>query len=256
MNSDTVYFRFSDGDKPFVIALSDPQKIAHARRVVSGDEELKVHVMGTIIESRVGYNPAWGYHLNPDTIDFFELATEVCDASTGFVEKNLGQLGGATLPGHHWCPWSSRLIDEYIPPALALEKLREELILEGSYVLVGKGGGFTQVFTYFVIEPSAETSVIHSANGAVKAAPLLLRNRPKEFDRLMDFALQIDFFNIAVDPPLSDMPRQISISHPAHGIHTVVWATDADPPVPDGLVRLDEEIRNFLTQEFREEFGG
>lgn len=109
-----AYFRFTDTDgKPrFVIELHDAAKIAHARRILAGQEHSCVGIQGTIIKSSAPYNPDWSFHLDPESIDFFELAAEVCDASICYVEQHLEEVGGATLPDSHWCPWSSRLVDE------------------------------------------------------------------------------------------------------------------------------------------------
>ena len=115
-NSPT-YFRFTDTDgKPrFVIELRDPNRIAHARRILSGEERSRIHVQGTVVKASAHYNPGWSFHLAPESIDFFELAAEVCDASMQYVEDHLDEVGGSTLPGAHWCPWLSRLVDEVLP---------------------------------------------------------------------------------------------------------------------------------------------
>jgi hypothetical protein len=114
MPHDPAYFRFTDtnGKPRFVIKLLDPAKLEHARRILRGEERSRAHVQGTIVKEPVEYNPGWKYHLDPVTIEFFEFATEVCDASVQYVEDHLDEVGGSTLPRCHWCPWSSRLVDE------------------------------------------------------------------------------------------------------------------------------------------------
>lgn len=96
--------------KEFVIELIDEQKIAHAHRILSGEEKSRIHVHGRIVKKTASYNPGWTFHLDPTTIDFFELAIEVCDASMDYVQDHLDEACGAFLPGCHWCPWSSRLV--------------------------------------------------------------------------------------------------------------------------------------------------
>jgi hypothetical protein len=95
-----VHFRFTDTDgKPrFVIELRDPDKIAHARRILSGEERSRIHAQGTVVKASAPYNPGWSFHLNPGSIDFFELAIEVCDASTQYVEDHLDEVGGPPYP--------------------------------------------------------------------------------------------------------------------------------------------------------------
>jgi hypothetical protein len=100
-----------NGDS-FVIKLWDPATIAHARRIVSGEETGAIHVIGKVVDSRVAYNPEWAYHLDPSSIGFFENAVEVCDATIRYVEDHLIEVGGAFLPGSIWCPWTSTLVRE------------------------------------------------------------------------------------------------------------------------------------------------
>lgn len=107
------YFAFEQGgDQEFVFELTDQSLIDHARRVLSGEEQDEVHVHGRIRTGRKPYNPHWSYHLAPETIRFFQMAIEVCDADMGYVEDHLDEVGGAFLPGAHWCPWNSRLVRE------------------------------------------------------------------------------------------------------------------------------------------------
>ncbi len=102
--------------EPFVIKLTDPKKIEHARRILGGQETSKTHVMGRIIKRPAPYNPAYGFHLDPNTIDFFEMAIEVCDATLSYTEEHLDEACGAFLPGCFFCPWSSKLVAE-VPAA-------------------------------------------------------------------------------------------------------------------------------------------
>ncbi|GAA3102764.1 acid shock protein [Nonomuraea salmonea] len=90
-------------------------KIAHARRILSGAETSRVHVLGRIHKYPASYNRPWSYHLDPGTIGFFEVAIEVCDSTITYLEDHLDEAGGAFLPGAFWCPWSSRLVDEVRP---------------------------------------------------------------------------------------------------------------------------------------------
>lgn len=112
-----AYFSFQqespDGElHDFIFKLASTAKIDEARQILAGAAPTKVHVLGTIVASRAPYNPAWSFHLEPDSVSFFEVATEVCDANVTYVEKHLDEIGGDFLPGNAWCPWSSRLSAE------------------------------------------------------------------------------------------------------------------------------------------------
>ncbi|WP_033338284.1 BP74-related protein [Catenuloplanes japonicus] len=114
----TAYFAFTtvgsqNGRSPeFVFKLTDKERIAQARDIISGKESQRVHVHGRILKRTTIYNPRFSYHLDPDTINFFDMAIEVCDASVEYTEDHLDEAGGAFLPGGHFCPWSSKVTRE------------------------------------------------------------------------------------------------------------------------------------------------
>jgi hypothetical protein len=112
-----AYFAFETNDRSgeFVFMLTKDDLIAHARRVLNGEEQMEVHVNGRIIKKKAPYNPKWSFHFDPDTIRFFTQAIEVCDANIQYVEDHLDEACGAFLPGCNWCPWSSRLTKEVTP---------------------------------------------------------------------------------------------------------------------------------------------
>ncbi|MDX2034783.1 MAG: hypothetical protein SF339_29180 [Blastocatellia bacterium] len=100
----------------FVIKLTDPAKIQHARAVLSSSQTGGRQVIGRIVKQPVEYNRPWSFHLDPESINFFDSAVEVCDASVAYVESHLDEAGGAFLPGNTWCPWASRLVREIPAP--------------------------------------------------------------------------------------------------------------------------------------------
>ncbi|CAM4510829.1 MULTISPECIES: BP74-related protein [Myxococcus] len=110
-----VRFAFTQTAQPnleFIVELSDEKTISHARKILSGEEKNEVHVHGRIIKRAAAYNPRFSFHLDPNTIRFFAMAIEVCDANMTYVEDHLDEAGGAFLPGGHWCPWDSKLTRE------------------------------------------------------------------------------------------------------------------------------------------------
>lgn len=115
--AETAYFEMTDVTQArFVVQLTDPAKIKHARDLISGATTDKPHVIGRISPRPAPFNPRWSYHYRPETVDFFDVAIEVCDATIPYVEDHLDEAGGAFLPGYVWCPWSSRLVRE-VPTA-------------------------------------------------------------------------------------------------------------------------------------------
>ena len=112
----SAYFEFDypPSTEHFVFQLDDPQKIDQARRMLSGQLPPR-HIGGKIVKQPAPYNPPWSYHLDPDSIVFFDQAIEICDASIQGVEDHLEEACGAFLPGCVWCPWGSRLLAEVTP---------------------------------------------------------------------------------------------------------------------------------------------
>ncbi len=114
------YFVFTQTDpkgqlREFVFFVQDPAKAQEARAILSDPKATKRSVSGTIVRQPVWYNPGWSFHLDPASINFFQLAMEVCDANATWVEENLPTLGGDALPGLFWCPWSPKLDREVTP---------------------------------------------------------------------------------------------------------------------------------------------
>lgn len=112
-----AYFEVTDVTHArYVLKLVEPAEIEHARELVSGETTDRPHVIGRIVKRTAPYNPRWSYHLQPESVHFFDQAIEVCDATIPYVEENLDEAGGAFLPGLVWCDWSSRLVRELPSP--------------------------------------------------------------------------------------------------------------------------------------------
>jgi hypothetical protein len=115
--ADSAYFEFTDITRETaIVRLDDPAKIQHARDLLSGATDERPHLVGRIVKRTAPYNPRWSYHYNPETVDFFDYAIEVCDATLPYVEDHLDEAGGAFLPGLVFCPWTSRLTREVTAP--------------------------------------------------------------------------------------------------------------------------------------------
>lgn len=111
-----AYFAFMQRqDQEFIFEVTDSAMIQKARDILSGKEKFEVHVHGRLVKRRQPYNPKWDFHMDPATVRFFAMAIEICDADMSYVQEHLDEVGGAFLPGGHWCPWNSRLVREVTP---------------------------------------------------------------------------------------------------------------------------------------------
>ncbi|MEU7004712.1 calmodulin-binding protein [Nonomuraea sp. NPDC046570] len=112
-----AYFEYTDITRETaVVKLTDPAKIQHARNLLNGTTTAEPHLIGKIVKRPAPYNLRWSYHYDPNSVDFFDYAFEVCDATIPYVEEHLDEAGGAFLPGLVWCPWTSHLVREIPAP--------------------------------------------------------------------------------------------------------------------------------------------
>jgi hypothetical protein len=97
--------------KLLIIKLTDPEKIAHARGLLSGKGTPRTSYLRA---KSVPYNSDWLFHLAPESIHFFELASAT--PRSVYVGDHLDEVGGAFLPRNQWCPWASQLVRECNQP--------------------------------------------------------------------------------------------------------------------------------------------
>jgi Ca2+-binding RTX toxin-like protein len=108
-----AWFTFTDAsDETLVFRLNDPALVAHAGALLAGDETSDPRIGGTVVKTPVAYNIGWSYHLDPASVFFFEMSTEVGDSTMRYIEDHLDEVGGELLPGSIWTGWSSTLVDK------------------------------------------------------------------------------------------------------------------------------------------------
>jgi hypothetical protein len=92
-------------DQFFRIRLTDPQLISRAEDLIGAADQAIVN--GAISRGTGGFNSPWSWHLEPGTIEFADLTTEVCDGCPAMVEQNLGYWVNTV---GRFCPWTSRIV--------------------------------------------------------------------------------------------------------------------------------------------------
>ena len=109
-----AYFKVYDGagSPDFIIRLTDPETILFARNQITIPVEQRLSVTGIIVKEASCWNPNYGYYYSPDTVEFFELAMEVCDSTFSYTQEHIDEAGGAFLPGLRLCPWGSFVVEE------------------------------------------------------------------------------------------------------------------------------------------------
>ena len=96
-----VTFRVADSEQ-FKIRLTDPTDIEVARKLFAGSEAPRIP-NGIVIRGSSDINAGYSWHIDPDTVEFADVTTEVCDGLPSDVEKGL-------ITSDRYCPWSAQVI--------------------------------------------------------------------------------------------------------------------------------------------------
>lgn len=96
-----VTFRVA-GTEQYKIRLTDPADIEVARRLLA-DQDAPHIPNGVVVRGSPGVNVGYSWHIDPETLEFADVATEVCDGLPSYVEKGL-------ITSDRYCPWSAELI--------------------------------------------------------------------------------------------------------------------------------------------------
>ena len=96
-----VTFRVADSEQ-YKIRLTDPTDIEMARKLLQGNEAPAIP-NGVVIRGSSDANVGYSWHIDPDTVEFADVATEVCEGLPSDVEKGL-------ITSDRYCPWSAKVV--------------------------------------------------------------------------------------------------------------------------------------------------
>lgn len=134
--AEKAYFSVSSGEErhaDFIIELTDNTLISYARRFLNGETDDEPHVIGTIVKEPKPYNSYYSYHIDPDSIQFYDQYLEFCDASFLWAEVNLDNACNI-LPDCVICPWRSKLMGEV--PIDSMHSCQANFRTGGRYVYI------------------------------------------------------------------------------------------------------------------------
>ena len=98
----SVIVTFDVKGEQYRILVVDPDNIAIAHRLLSGQDAPSIP-NGLIVRGDPSVNTGWSWHIDPQSLEFADATTEVCDGKPSFVEDG-------TLSGDRFCPWSATVI--------------------------------------------------------------------------------------------------------------------------------------------------
>lgn len=91
-----------DGREEYRIELTDPADIAVARALLAGEKAPRIP-NGIVVRGEPSVNVGYTWHIDPASIEFADVATEVCDGLPSFVERN-------EVTSDRYCPWAAEVI--------------------------------------------------------------------------------------------------------------------------------------------------
>ena len=90
------------GSEQYKIEITDPANLATARDLLAGNEDPKIP-NGIVVRDDPGVNEGYSWHIDPDSLEFADMTTEVCDGLPSDVENGI-------ITSEYYCPWSAEVI--------------------------------------------------------------------------------------------------------------------------------------------------
>ena len=89
-------------DQEFKVELATADLVANAEALLRGEEAPSIPV-GLIVRDDPSINAPWSWHIDPATVEFADMTTEVCDGLPEYVED-------FTLTSNIYCPWGAQIV--------------------------------------------------------------------------------------------------------------------------------------------------
>lgn len=89
-------------DQTYKIELATPELVEHAHQLLDGEDVASIP-NGLIVRDDPGVNAPWSWHIDPDSLEFADVTTEVCDGLPEYVEDG-------TLTSPYYCPWDATIV--------------------------------------------------------------------------------------------------------------------------------------------------
>jgi len=100
-----VYATFTVGSDTFHVAITNRTGIDAAIALWKGTAKANIPT-GDLLCQQASWNCPWHWQLDPATVDFAEVTTEVCDGRPSDIESGCKSFGGG-----RYCPWSAQLTE-------------------------------------------------------------------------------------------------------------------------------------------------
>lgn len=103
--SEAVFVIEACEDQRFRVLIRDPDVIAEAEALI-GAEQQQI-ISGELRRGDGGFNAPYGWHLDPETVAFADVTTEVCDGCPEMIGDDLDYWIETV---ERFCPWTTRVV--------------------------------------------------------------------------------------------------------------------------------------------------
>jgi hypothetical protein len=93
--------RVADAEE-YRIRLTDPADIDIAQKLLAGEAAPRIP-NGQVVRGDADVNVGYSWHIDPASVEFADVATEVCDGRPSDVEKHV-------ITSDRYCPWSAKVV--------------------------------------------------------------------------------------------------------------------------------------------------
>jgi hypothetical protein len=97
----TVTFLVAD-QETYRIRLTDPTDVEIARQLLADEVDRKIP-NGIVVRGDSDVNTDYTWHIDPESVEFVDVTTEVCDGLPSDVEQGI-------ITSEYYCPWAAEVI--------------------------------------------------------------------------------------------------------------------------------------------------
>jgi hypothetical protein len=98
----SVIVTFKVLNEKYRILVTNPDNIAIVEALLVGDPAPSIP-NGLVVRGDTSVNKGWSWHIDPDSLEFADVTTEVCDGKPSYVEQDI-------ITSDYFCPWSAQVV--------------------------------------------------------------------------------------------------------------------------------------------------
>jgi hypothetical protein len=103
--NDAVFRVQACSNQAFSVRMTDPETIRQAQQLLGSSDQPILN--GTLLRGNGGFNGPHDWHLDATSIEFADVAAEVCDGCPDDIDRDVDYWVDTV---GRFCPWTSRII--------------------------------------------------------------------------------------------------------------------------------------------------